>query len=57
MKHGYIMEGEANEVNIQRQRLGEEGEKDAERLTGCLKFHLVSREYTDHLFYIVYGLL
>ena len=26
MKRGYIMEGEANEVNIQRQRLGEEGE-------------------------------
>ena len=51
------MEGEANEVNIQRQRLGEDGEKDAERLTGCLKFQLVSREYTDHLFYIVYGLL
>lgn len=42
------MEGEANEVNIHQQRLGEEGEKDAARLTRCLKFHFVSREYTDH---------
>lgn len=57
MKCGYKMEGEANEVNIHLQRLGEEGEKGAERLTRCLKFHFVSRKYTDHLFYIVHGLL
>lgn len=57
MKCSYKMEGEANEANIHWQRLGEEGEKDAERLTRCLKFHSVSREYTDHLFYIVHGLL
>ena len=29
------MEGEANEANIHWQRLGEEGEKDAERWPGA----------------------